>query len=987
VLRITLIVLLTLTVFGGFAEVVEDSTEESAPPRDTQLQDYIALHKGEFQGIYEDFLLTEPELAGRVVVEVTLRDGLAADAVVVENNTGSEELGEAIIAGFESWYVEGLSGDVTFVLPLVFQPSNGELATLEGRAFDHSGDPYEGATVTVSGVDFWAETDADGYYTISGIPAGSYYVYCMTADYLESEASDVVLEGNSVVTLDFTEFYMLELAEKPNIYLYPTEETKVDVFIDFPRGGRITVSDPDYGSGRSQGWHVTASPDGMLADEDGEYGFLFYESQNPLPETDRGSWVVEQPELEGFFRENLVAHGFVGREIEDFVEYWIPRLTDSPWYSLRPLYKEELAEVISLQIEPEPDSLLRLIYVIRGLDAVDGDPTPPVIPDFERTGFTVAEWGGIVEGEWFELEENGAISGTVTDEEGCPLELATIKVLGTSIFVTTDEDGYYQRTDIEPGTYDILCTVAGFKDMKYTDIVFEEGAVVSLDFTMVKPTEVERSGIILSPVYKPNIYLYPVEETDVSVSLSFPAGGEVTVSDPDYGDGWDVSIAPDGTISSEEGEHSFLFYESLNADLCQREQGWVVPREGLEEFFRQNLATTGFYEQEIEDFIEFWIHRPLNRPWYAVYPQYNAGYGEMVELSVDPAPHSLIRLVYLIAGLDEEIELMLAIIPAFESGGFTVHEWGVMLAEEMEEPLYGSIHGTVVDERGVPIELADIKVQGTRLWTRTDEDGYYTIENIPPATYDILCTVAGFENFEVTDVVIESGDRRTINFTLQKPENTTYTGKPNIYLYPVEETDVSIQLSFPAGGRVTVSDPDYGDGWNVTASPDGWLDTGVGYGVAPTDGGEVIFDAPRHRFLFYESMNADLCQREQGWLIPRTMLDPFFSQNLLAYGFNEQERRDFTDYWIPRLTASPWYLIYPQLNEDYGRMVALSVTPEPDSLLRLVYLIEPVESDTLPDGLTTPEIPTFERDGFTVTEWGVINDDLDALTSEGLLVY
>ncbi|MCD4733949.1 carboxypeptidase regulatory-like domain-containing protein, partial [bacterium] len=806
-LRITLIVLLTLTVFGGFAEVVEDSTEESAPPRDTLLQDYIALHKGEFQGIYEDFLLTEPELAGRVVVEVTLRDGLAADAVVIENDTGSEELGEAIVAGFESWCIAGLSGDVIFVLPLVFQPSDGELATLEGRAYDEDGNPYEGATVTVSGVDFWAETDADGYYTISGIPAGSYYVYCMTVDYLEAEASDVVLEGNSVVTLDFTDFYVMTTAEKPNIYLYPIEETEVSVRIDFPRGGRITVSDPKYlRTAFDLGWQkVTASPDGMLSYRSNEYGFLFYESQNPLPESYGGSWVVEQPELEGFFRENLSAHGFVGREIEDFVEYWIPRLTDSPWYSLRPLYKEELAEVIRLQIEPEPDSLLRLIYVIRGLDAVDGDPTPPVIPDFERTGFTVAEWGGIVEGEWFDIDENGTIRGVVRDWEQEPIVGVRVEVIGTGYHATTDGDGRFLVEEIPPGVYFVSCKAAGYHTDTSDKLSIRAGRINGYGtvMTLLK----DDPAMYCAPCYKPNIYLYPTEEIDVSVQLSFPAGGEVTVSDPDYGDGWDVSITPDGTITSGEGEHSFLFYESLNADKCQREQGWVVPRAGLEEFFRQNLTTTGFYEQEIEDFIEFWIPRLLSRPWYAVYPQYNAEYGEMVELHVDPAPHSLIRLVYLVAGLDEEMELMPALIPAFEIGGFTVHEWGVMLAEEMEEPLLGSIHGTVMDESNVPIELAWIKILDTELSTTTDEDGYYTIENIPPATYDILCTVAGFEDIEMPGVVIESGDRRTINYTMVKPDDVTGTGKPNIYLYPTEETDVSVQLSFPEWGEVTVSDP------------------------------------------------------------------------------------------------------------------------------------------------------------------------------------
>jgi len=43
-------------------------------------------------------------------------------------------------------------------------------------------------------------------------------------------------------------------------------------------------------------------------------------------------------------------------------------------------------------------------------------------------------------------------------------------------------------------------------------------------------------------------------------------------------------------------------------------------------------------------------------------------------------------------------------------------------------------------------------------------------------------------------------------------------GKPVIYLYPQKTTDISVKL-YPAGG-FTVTEPDYGTGWNVTANPE-----------------------------------------------------------------------------------------------------------------------------------------------------------------------
>ena len=45
--------------------------------------------------------------------------------------------------------------------------------------------------------------------------------------------------------------------------------------------------------------------------------------------------------------------------------------------------------------------------------------------------------------------------------------------------------------------------------------------------------------------------------------------------------------------------------------------------------------------------------------------------------------------------------------------------------------------------------------------------------------------------------------------------------KPVIYLYPEEEAQVTVNLDF--NGKLTSTYPAYGDGWTVTARPDGTL--------------------------------------------------------------------------------------------------------------------------------------------------------------------
>ena len=62
---------------------------------------------------------------------------------------------------------------------------------------------------------------------------------------------------------------------------------------------------------------------------------------------------------------------------------------------------------------------------------------------------------------------------------------------------------------------------------------------------------------------KPVIYLYPEQETTVSVSLDY--AGTLTATYPAYEDGWRVTAEPDGTLYDESGnEYSYLFWEGEN---------------------------------------------------------------------------------------------------------------------------------------------------------------------------------------------------------------------------------------------------------------------------------------------------------------------------------------------------------------------------------------------------------------------------------------
>ena len=188
---------------------------------------------------------------------------------------------------------------------------------------------------------------------------------------------------------DSTDTGLQPIVRKPNIYLYPEIKTELDVKIFFPNGGSITESDPPYGNG----WHIIVDSTGKI---NNEYDYLFYECKTPdLYQYDKG-WVVTKDSLQIFFEDNLAKTGFNEKEIKDFIDYWIPLFDLHDFYTIYPQYADDIAPVVQLDFSKFPDSILRLFYVIIE-GAIDrAKISESTIPEFERTGFVVAEWGVVL---------------------------------------------------------------------------------------------------------------------------------------------------------------------------------------------------------------------------------------------------------------------------------------------------------------------------------------------------------------------------------------------------------------------------------------------------------------------------------------------------------------------------------------------------------------------------------------------------------------
>jgi PKD repeat protein len=74
----------------------------------------------------------------------------------------------------------------------------------------------------------------------------------------------------------------------------------------------------------------------------------------------------------------------------------------------------------------------------------------------------------------------------------------------------------------------------------------------------------------------------------------------------------------------------------------------------------------------------------------------------------------------------------------------------------------GLIRGRVLDEKGKPLEGARVSVTGRPFFTKTDENGYYAMEDIPQGTYDLDFTRDGFQTRTISGVSVSAG-QETMN--------------------------------------------------------------------------------------------------------------------------------------------------------------------------------------------------------------------------------
>ena len=216
--------------------------------------------------------------------------------------------------------------------------------------------------------------------------------FYLSSDFFEEFVRLTVEAGkNYYYTVHFRSSEVEIMSEKPVIYLYPKTQQEVQVKVT-PRG-EFTFTYPEY----KNGWSVLASPDGTLEMGNTTYNYLFWESVenlNPSEVNTNEGFIIHGNAITAFLEEKLSFAGLNGKERADFITFWALRMMQHDKLFIQFQFNKDCDRFATLDIHPEPDNIYRVYIIWQPVDSISLQPKAQPIPQMDRNGFSVLEWGG-----------------------------------------------------------------------------------------------------------------------------------------------------------------------------------------------------------------------------------------------------------------------------------------------------------------------------------------------------------------------------------------------------------------------------------------------------------------------------------------------------------------------------------------------------------------------------------------------------------------
>lgn len=194
---------------------------------------------------------------------------------------------------------------------------------------------------------------------------------------------------------------------------------------------------------------------------------------------------------------------------------------------------------------------------------------------------------------------------------------------------------------------------------------------VEASMLTIRPSNREPDSLVCA---KPVIYLYPPDLTSAYVTLELD--GKVKCTYPAYNGGWNVTAAPDGTLTDEKGQsYNYLYWEGNTNARWDMSKGFCVKGTDTAAFLENALEKLGLNRREANEFIVYWL--PLmEQNEYNIISFQQEVYTDAARLKIDPAPDTMIRVFMAWQGVDSFVDIMPQELTSPQREGFTVVEWG-----------------------------------------------------------------------------------------------------------------------------------------------------------------------------------------------------------------------------------------------------------------------------------------------------------------------
>ncbi|NOQ73987.1 MAG: hypothetical protein GQ574_18420 [Crocinitomix sp.] len=273
-----------------------------------------------------------------------------------------------------------------------------------------------------------------------------------------------------------------------------------------------------------------------------------------------------------------------------------------------------------------------------------------------------------------------------------------------------------------------------------------------------------------------------------------------------------------------------------------------------------------------------------------------------------------------------------------------------------------SIKGKVVDDNGEPLfgTTVFLEKEGVKIGTSVNIDGSFEIKNVATGNYTLFAQHVGYQSVKQVNVEVQEGEQIILKDIILQSQNLEL--KPIIYFYPTDTITLDVHLDYE--GEIIHTYPKSNGDWKMLAYPNG-----------------TLIDSTGRSFysIYWEGITTYQKTINSGFIVDSEETIPFLEAKLAEIGLNEREANEFIIFWLPILNQNDRNLIHFD-TEHYTKHAVLDIQPAPETLIRIMMLHCPIESEIKIIEQTLPISP--ERKGFTVVEWGGKKISLTQLESQ-----